>query len=87
LYNITAAQVGAALRKQTHCCPQRLYLSKTDYGTVRHTQAAAGQAKQQKAAQQHQKNSQTLSRHRCEPQKQQKLLFEPRGALPEHQKL
>jgi hypothetical protein len=64
-----------------------LYLSKTDYGTVCHTEAEAGQAKQQKAAQQHQKNSQTLSRHSCEPQKQQKLFSEPRLALPEPQKL
>jgi hypothetical protein len=91
---ITAAQVGAALRKQTHCCPQLLYLSKSYYGTVRHTEAERGQdteaergqAKQQKAAQQH-NNSQTLSKHSCEPQKQQKLLFQPREALPELQKL
>jgi hypothetical protein len=64
-----------------------LYLSKTEYGAVCNTDAEAGQGKQQKAAQQHQKNSQTLGKHSCEPHKQQKLFSEPRLALPEPQKL
>lgn len=79
--------MGAALRKHTHCCPQLFDLPKTDYGTVRHTEAEAGLAKQQKAAQEHPKTSQTLSRHSCERKKKQELFFEARVALPEPQKL
>jgi hypothetical protein len=54
---------------------------------VWHTEAKASQAEQQKAAQQHQKDNQTLSRHGRKPKKQQKLFSEAQLALPEPQKL
>jgi hypothetical protein len=79
--------VGDALQNQAHYCCEVQHRSETDFQGASCTAAKAASANQQKGAQYHQKNIQTLSRHSCEPQKQQKIFSQPQLALSEPQKL